>query len=168
MVLHDLRMSNQAFNLLAPESWKSARARNVSQTIALDWGGSQEVSRPLFGLGWVRRSKQGLTHLAPESSKSARARNVSQTTALDWGGSQEVKTILSSFGTGILEVCECQKRVANHCFGLGWVSGGQNNTKLVWHRNPGSLRVLRSCRRPLIWIGVSLRRSKQGLTRLAP
>ena len=108
-------MSNQAFNLLAPESWKSARARNVSQTIALDWGGCQEV-------------KTRLNLLAPESWKSARARNVSQTIALDWGGSQEVKTILTSFGTGILEVCEWPKRVADHCFGLGWVSGSQNNT----------------------------------------
>ena len=85
--------------------------------------------RPLLWIGeGVRRSKQGLTHLAPESWKSARVRNVSQTIALDWGGSQEVKTILSSFGTGILEVCECPKRVADHCFGLGWVLGGQNNT----------------------------------------
>ena len=129
-------MSNQAFNLLAPESWKSARARNVSQTIALDWGGCQEVKtrlnpiwhrnpgslrepgtcrRPLLWIGvGLRRSKQYLARLAPESLKSASARNVSQTIALDWGGSQEVKTILSSFGTVILKVCECSERVADH------------------------------------------------------
>ena len=58
---------------------------------------------------------------------------MSQTIALDWGGSQEVKTILSSFGTGILEVCECP-----------------------------------NFRRPLLWIVVGLRRSKQYLARLAP
>ena len=128
MVLLDLRMSNQAFNLLAPESWKSARARNVSQTIALDWGGCQEVKtrnpgsllepgtcrRPLLWIGvGLRKSKQYLGGLAPESWKSASARNVSQTIALDWGGSQ-VKTILSSFGTGILEVCKCSDRVADY------------------------------------------------------
>ena len=34
--------------------------------------------------------------------------------------------------------------------------------------NPGSLRVPKTCRRPLLWIGVGLRRSKQYLARLAP
>ena len=62
----------------------------------------------------LRRSKQYLARLAPESWKDASARNVSQTIALDWGGSQGVKTILSSFGTGILKVYECSDRVADH------------------------------------------------------
>ena len=96
-----VRRSKQGLTHLAPESWKSARARNVSQTIALDWGGSQEVKTILSSFG-------------TESWKSASAQNMSQTIALDWGGSQEVKTILSSFGTGILEVRECSDRVADH------------------------------------------------------
>ena len=73
----------------------------MSQTIALDWGGSQEVKTILSSFG-------------TEYWKSASAQNMSQTIALDWGGSQEVKTTLSSFGTGILEVCECSDRVADH------------------------------------------------------
>ena len=78
-------------------------------------------------------SKQYLARLVPESWKSASAQIVSQTIDLDWGESQEVKTRL-----------------------------------LVWHRNPGSLRVLRTCRRPLIWNREGPRRSEQCLTRLAP
>ena len=96
-----LRRSKQYLARLAPESWKSVSARNVSQTIALDRGGSQEVKTILSSFG-------------TESWKSASAQNMSQTIALDWGGSQEVKTRLNSFGTVILEVCECSERVADH------------------------------------------------------
>ena len=84
-------MSNQAFNLLAPESWKSARARNVSQTIALDWGGCQEVKTRLNPFG------TGILEVCESPERVADH-------CFGLGGSQEVKTILSSFGTGILEV----------------------------------------------------------------
>ena len=93
--------SKQYLARLAPESWKSVSARNLSQTIALNWGGSQEV-------------KTILTRLAPESWKSESAQIVSQTIYLDWGESQEVKTRLNSFGSVILEVCECSECVADH------------------------------------------------------
>ena len=71
--------------------------------------------RPLLWIGvGLRRSKQYLARLAPESWKSESAQIVSQTIALDWGESQEVETRLNSFGTVILEVCECSERVADH------------------------------------------------------
>ena len=71
--------------------------------------------RPLLWIGvGLRRSKQYLARLAPESWKSESAQIVSQTIDLDWGESQEVKTRLNSFGTVILEVCECSERVADH------------------------------------------------------
>ena len=73
----------------------------MSQTIALDWGGSLEVKTILSSFG-------------TESWKSASAQIVSQTIDLDWGEPQEVKTRLNSFGTVILEVCECSDRVADH------------------------------------------------------
>ena len=52
--------------------------------------------------------------LAPKSWKSESAQIVLQTIDLDWGESREVKTRLNSFGTVILEVCECSERVADH------------------------------------------------------
>ena len=71
--------------------------------------------RPLLWIGvGLRRSKQYLARLAPESWKSASAQIVSQTIDFDWGESQEVKTRLNSFGTVILEVCECSECVADH------------------------------------------------------
>ena len=70
--------------------------------------------RPLLWIGVGLRSKQYLARLAPESWKSASAQIVSQTIDLDWGEPQEVITRLNSFGTVILEVCECSERVADH------------------------------------------------------
>ena len=47
-------------------------------------------------------------------------------------------------------------------------SGESQEVKTRLNSNPGSLRVLRACRRPLIWNEEGPRSSKQGLTRLAP
>ena len=50
-VLHGFRRSNQAFTLLAPESWKSASGLVVSQTDAFDSGGSCESKYMLKLIG---------------------------------------------------------------------------------------------------------------------
>ena len=69
-------MSNHAFTLLAPESWKSASSQNGSQTVS-------------NGVIW---SDQALTPLALESWKSASSQNVSQTVSNGLIGSQNVKS----------------------------------------------------------------------------
>ena len=50
-VLYGLRRSNQAFTLLAPESWKSASGLVVSQTDAFDSGGYWESKSKLNLIG---------------------------------------------------------------------------------------------------------------------
>ena len=59
---------------------------------------------------------------------------------------------LNSIDTIILEVCERLECVADRCINLG----GYNEVK--WgltrlHQSPGSLRVVRMCRRPVLWVG---------------
>ena len=119
-------MSNQAFILLAPESWKSVRSQNVSQTGSKgfivyqnviagfnirDWHRNPEslrvfrmcrrpVQRALYG---TRMSNQALILLASESWKSASIQNVSRTGPKGFILYQNVKGFNVS-GTGILEV----------------------------------------------------------------
>ena len=64
-------MSNHAFTLLVPESWKSASSQNVSQTVS---------TRVI----WFE-VKSGFTLLAPDSWKSASGLILSQTDAFDSG-----------------------------------------------------------------------------------
>ena len=45
------RKSNLDLTRLTPESWKSARSQNVSQTIALGWEGAQKVESGLNSIG---------------------------------------------------------------------------------------------------------------------
>ena len=48
-----LRRSKQYLARLAPESWKSASAQIVSQTIDMDWGETQAVKTRLNSFGTV-------------------------------------------------------------------------------------------------------------------
>ena len=51
MALYGPRMSNHAFTLLAPESWKSASSQNVSQTISQCLIGSQKDKSGFNSIG---------------------------------------------------------------------------------------------------------------------
>ena len=135
-------MSNHAFTLLEPESWKSASSQNVSQTVStrVIWF---EVKSGFHSIGtgllevckWSdivadRRFRFGMVLiveifnlLAPDSWKSGSGLVVSQTDAFDSGGSCESKYMLKLIGTGILEVCEWSDSVADRRFRLGRVMG---------------------------------------------
>ena len=133
-------MSNHAFTLLAPESWKSASSQNVSQTVStrVIWfefksgfysigTGLLEVckwSDPTLSIRDGLDSRNLSFHLlAPESWKSASGLVVSQTDAFDSGGSCESKYMLQLIDTGILEVCEWSDNVSDRRFRLGRVMG---------------------------------------------
>ena len=86
------------------------------------------------------RSNQALTLLAPESWKSARSQNVSQTVSNGVIWSEKVKSCFYSIGSGILEVCEKSKRLADRFKWSYRISECQMMLILLyWHRNPGSL-----------------------------
>ena len=44
-------MSKQGLTTLEPDSWKSVCVQKLSQTSAIDWGGSHEVRTGLKSLG---------------------------------------------------------------------------------------------------------------------
>ena len=108
-VLYGLR-SNQAFTLLAPDSWKSASGLILSQTDAFD-------------SGCLDSRNLSLNLLAPESWKSASGLVVSHFDAFNSGGSCESKYMLKIIDTGILEVFEWSDSVADRRFRLGRVMG---------------------------------------------
>ena len=68
---------------------------------------SNGFGRVLGGKNWAK------TGLSPNSWKSASLQKVSQTDAFALRDSHEFKTVLNSIGTGILEVYECPKSIAD-------------------------------------------------------
>ena len=146
MIRDGLESRNLSFNLLAPESWKSASGLVVSQTDYIDSEGSWESKYMLKQIGtgilevceWsdsvadetTLSTREGLwgrhlsfIYLAPVSWKSASGLVVSQTDAFDSGGSLESKYMLKLIGTGILEICEWSDSVADRRFRLRRVLG---------------------------------------------